>query len=141
VASRVWVEAAFAGVSSWRPFVHDALAMNVQRLSAWLTSTGTTVEDQFVRRGLSGLRPRSMPLTTSPGPVDPIRDALTPRRCAFKNRERLNRLLMLVQLHANRGANERSYTKTIRDRLEANHGRPAVDRRARADLNRIASLR
>src|SRR3712207_8686809 len=36
----------------------------------------------------NGLRPRSMPLTTSPmdGLIHPFRDALTPRRYAFKNR-------------------------------------------------------
>jgi hypothetical protein len=60
-----------------------------------------------------------MPLTTSPmdGLTHPIRDALTPRRYAFKNRERLNRLLMLMQLQTDRDANERADPKAIRDWL------------------------
>ncbi len=141
-ALRPRVEAAFVGASFWRPFVRDALAANIPSLTAWLTTTGAILEAQFRRRGLS-TRPRSMPLTTSPmdGLIQAIRDAITPRRYGFKNRERLNRLLMLMQLHANRQDNERAYTKTIRAWLEANHGRPQVDRRAIADLNRIASLR
>lgn len=118
--------------------------MNVPRLSASLTSTGAIVEDQFVRRGLSGLRPRSMPLTTSPmdGVIHPICDALSPRRYAFKNRERRNRLLMLMQLHANGDANERAYTKTIRDWLEAHHGRRArrPARHRRPQPHRLAAL-
>lgn len=45
-----------------------------------------------------------MPLSTSPLDAfsNPIRAAIQPRAYGLKNRERTNRLLMLMQLHANR---------------------------------------
>jgi hypothetical protein len=58
-----------------------------------------------------------------------------------KNRERTNRMLMLMQLHANRQDDERVYVKHIRQWLESNNGRPSVPRRAVADAGGIASLR
>ncbi len=42
------------------------------------------------------------------------------------NRERVNRLLMLMLLHANPQPDERAYTKNIREWLEVNSGRPHV---------------
>jgi hypothetical protein len=67
------------------------------------------------------------------GVIQPIRDALHPRRYGLKNREPTNRLPLLMQLHANRQDNERAYTTDIRAWLEANHGRP---RGARRDIRR-----
>ena len=32
--------------------------------------------------------------------IHPVRDAIAPRAYGLKNRERINRLLMLMQLHA-----------------------------------------
>lgn len=63
----------------------------------------------------------------------PIKDALHRRRFALKNRERLNRLLLLMQLHLNGLDDQTAYTTGIRDWLIANDGRPlgkpARDRR------------
>ena len=50
--------------------------------------------------------------------------ALYPRRYALKNRDRLNRLLMLLQLHINGEDDVQDYAKTIRAWLHANGGRP-----------------
>jgi hypothetical protein len=63
------------------------------------------------------------------------------RAYGLKNRERTNRLLMLMQLHANRQDDERADVRHIRDCLEANHGRPSVARRAIIDARGGASLR
>jgi hypothetical protein len=56
-----------------------------------------------------------MPLTTAA--LDqitrPIVTALYPRRYGLKNRERLNRLLILLQLHVNGGDDVQSYASTI----------------------------
>jgi hypothetical protein len=84
-----------------------------------------------------------MPLSTSPmdALIHPIRDRLRGRAYALKNRERTNRMLLLMQLHANRHDNERTYAKNIRQWLEANGGRPRVARRAVVDTRGIASLR
>ena len=129
------VEAACTGSSFWKPFVRDAQAAEIGRLSSWLQSTGRIVEDQFARRGLRGARGADMPLSTSPmdGLIGPIRDALHPRRYGLKNRQRTNRLLLLLQLHANRQDDERTYATDIRAWLEANHGRPRLARRAISD--------
>ena len=142
-ALRPRVEAAFAGPSFWRPFVRDARAAEIGRLSSWLESTGRIVEDQFARRGLRGTRGADMPLSTSPmdGLIGPIRDALHPRRYGLKNRERTNRLLLLMQLHANRQDDASAYATDIRVWLEANSGRPRVGRRAVNDCRDQPSLR
>jgi hypothetical protein len=101
------------------------------------------VEDQFARRGLRSLRAIDTPLSTSPmdGLTRPIRDALHPRRYGLKNQERTNRLLGLMQLHANRQDDVSVYAKDIRVWLEANRGRPGVRRRAVTDRSRQPSLR
>ena len=66
---------------------------------------------------------------------------LSTRRYALKNRERLNRLLMLLQLPVNGQDEVQGYTKTIRSRLEANGGRPTTHRRAIAYPAGVPSLR
>jgi len=84
-----------------------------------------------------------MPLSTSPMDafIHPVRDSIRPRPYGLKNRERTNRMLMLMQLHANRQDNKRTYVKHIRGWLESSQGRPSVARRAIADVGDVASLR
>ena len=84
-----------------------------------------------------------MPLPTSPmdGLIGPTRDSLHARRYGLKTRERTNRLLMLMQLHANRHDDQRTYCTHIRHWLQANGGRPSVARRTIIDPRRVASLR
>jgi hypothetical protein len=137
------VEAAFTGPAFWEPFVRDAHAAEIPRLSDWLQGAGRILEDQFRRRGLRSLRPVDMPLSTSPmdGLIGPIRDAVHSRRYGLKNRERTNRLLLLMQLHANRQDDVLGYAKSIRTWLEANDGRPRIPRRAVTDSGGGSSLR
>jgi len=137
------IEAAFTGPTLWTPFVERAHAAGIPRLSEWLSTTGRVVEEQFGRRGQRSTRPVEMPPATSPldGFINPIRAAIGPRAYGLKNRERTNRLLMLMQLHANRQDDDSDYVRLIRACLEANHGRPNVARRAVIDVGRIASLR
>ena len=75
------------------------------------------------------------------GLIGPIRAALHPRRYGLKNRERTNRLLLLMQLHANRQDDPLAYAKDIRAWLEANAGRPRLPRRAVTDRAGQPSLR
>lgn len=84
-----------------------------------------------------------MPLTTAALEqlARPITAALYPRRYALKNRERLNRLLMLLQLHVNGQDDVQAYAKTIRAWLEANGGRPTAHRRSIVDPAGVPSLR
>ncbi len=137
------LDAAFAGPSFWAPFTIAAHAVESRRLSEWLNTTGTVLEAQFARRGLSTARRADMPLSTSPMDAftNPVRAAIRTRAYALRNSERTNRMLMLMQLHANRQDNERSYAKHIRQWLELSQGRPSVGRRAIVDVAGITSLR
>ena len=62
----------------------------------------------------------------TPRRVNPTHAAIGPRAYGLKNRERTNRLLMLMQLHANHQDDVNAYTRHIRQRLEANQGRPSL---------------
>jgi hypothetical protein len=137
------VETAFAGLSFWQPFVAACRGAGVPALDGWLDTNDPIIQAQFRRRGYSGSRPRNMPLTTGglEQRLRPIRDAIHPRRYALKNRERTNRLLMLMQLHANGDDSEPAYRKAILDWLLANGGRPRGLRRSITDPLGSASLR
>jgi hypothetical protein len=74
-------------------------------------------------------------------PSEGIRDSIHPRRYALKNRERTNRLLMLMQLDANGDDSEPAYRKAILDWLLANGGRPRGVRRCITDPLGTPSLR
>lgn len=140
---RARAEGALTGPSFWRPFVRAAQAADNESVSRWIAVNGPTIEAQFARRPTPSRRPADMPLTTSA--LDqitrPIVTALYPRRYGLKNRERLNRLLMLLQLHVNGDDDVQRYATTIRAWLEANGGRPTAPRRAIADPLRSPSLR
>jgi Transposase, Mutator family len=137
------VEAAFTGPAFWAAFLPRAHAAGIPRVSEWLNSTGRIVEEQFGRRGLCRQRPADMPLSTSPldAFINPIRAAIKPRAYGLKNRERTNRMLMLMQLHANRQDDENAYVRHVRQCLENNAGRPSIARRAIVDAGGSASLR
>ena len=137
------VEAGFTGPSFWAPFTERCHAAGIPRLSEWLNTTGQVVADQFKRRGPRAGRPADTPLSTSPldGFTTPIRGAIGPRAYGLKNRERTNRMLMLIQLHANRQDDVNAYVRHIRECLEGNQGRPSIARRAVADVGHAASLR
>lgn len=136
-------EGALTGPSFWRPFVRAARAAENESLARWIAVNGPTIDAQFVRRPPPSRRPTDMPLTTSALEqlTRPIVAALYPRRYALKNRERLNRLLMLQQLHINGDDDVQAYAKTIRAWLEDNGGRPIEHRRAIADPLHAPSLR
>ena len=128
---------------SGRRFLERAHAADIPRLSDWLNTTGQIVTEQFHRRGRRSTRTADTPLTTSPldGFINPIRASIQPRAYGLKNHERTNRMLMLMQLHANRQDDERAYVRHIRECLEANQGRPSIARRGVVDTRGAASLR
>jgi hypothetical protein len=136
-------EGALAGPAFWRPFVRAARGLENESLDRWIAVNGPTIEEQFARRPPPSRRPPETPLTTSALEqlTRPIYAALYPRRYALKNRERLNRLLILMQLHVNGEDDVQAYSKAIRAWLESNQGRPVGRRRAVADLNGSPSLR
>jgi hypothetical protein len=136
-------EGALVGPAFWRQFVRVARAAENESLDRWIAVNGAVIEAQFARREPASRRPADMPLTTSALEqiTRPIVTALHPRRYALKNRERLNRLLMLLQLHMNGQDDVQAYAKTIRLELEANAGRPVQPRRAITDPAGSPSLR
>jgi hypothetical protein len=136
-------EGALVGPSFWRQFVRVAQEAENERLDRWIAVNGPVIESQFARRGPASQRPPDMPLTTAALEqiTRPITTALHPRRYALKNRERLNRLLMLLQLHINGQDDVQAYAKAIRVQLEENAGRPLHRRRAIADPAGAPSLR
>src|ERR687897_2162068 len=140
---RARAEGALAGPSFWRTFVRAARAAENESLDRWIAVNAPTIEAQFARRLPPSRRPTDMPLTTAALEqlTRPISAALYPRRYALKNRERLNRLLLLLQLRINGDDDVQAYAKAIRAWLEANGGRPAARRRAIADPAGSPSLR
>src|SRR5660397_218649 len=136
-------ERALVGPSSWHRFVRAAKAAENESLDRWIAVNQGTLETQFARRALTPHRALDMPLTTAA--LDqitrPISAALYPPRYALKNRERLNRLLMLLQLHINGDDDVQAYARAIRLHLEANGGRPLAHRRALTDPLNSPSLR
>jgi len=136
-------EGALAGPSFWRPFARTARPFENGCCVRGFAVKGPTFGAQFARRSPPSRRPAEMPLTTAALEqlTRPIYAALFPRRYALKNRERLNRLLMLMQLHINGEDDIQAYSKAIRAWLESNHGRPQGRRRGIADLKGSPSLR
>jgi hypothetical protein len=136
-------EGALTGPSLWRPFVSAARAAQNESVDRWIAVNGPTIEAQFACRPPPFRRSVDMPLTTAALEqiTRPIVTALYPRRYGLKNRERLNRLLMLLQLHVNGDDDVQRYATTIRRWLEANGGRPISRRRAIADPLGSPSLR
>lgn len=136
-------EGALAGPSFWAQFVRVERIAENESLDRWIAVNGPVIEAQFARRLPASRRPTDMPLTTAALEqiTRPIITALHPRRYALKNRERLNRLLMLLQLHVNGQDDVQAYAKAIRLQLEANAGRPLHARRAITDPAGSPSLR
>ena len=140
---REYAESALVGPSSWHRFVRAAKVAENESLDRWIAVNQGTIETQFARRALTPHRAPDMPLTTAA--LDqitrPIVAALYPRRYGLKNRERLNRLLTLLQLHVNGNDDVQAYARAIRLHLEANSGRPLAQRRALTDPLNSPSLR
>ena len=136
-------ERALVGPPSWQQFVRAARAAENESLERWIAVNAATIEAQFARRALTPHRAPDMPRTTAALEqlTRPIAAALYPRRYALKNRERLNRLLMLLQLHVNGDDDAQAYARAIRTHLESNGGRPLRRRRALANPADSHSLR
>jgi len=134
-------ESALVGPSAWHQFVRAARTAENESLERWIAVNAATIEAQFARRALLPRR-SDMPLTTAALEqiTRPIVAALYPRRYALKNRERLNRLLMLLQLHVNGDDDVQTYARAIRAHLESNGGRPLARRRAVTDPANSPSL-
>jgi hypothetical protein len=136
-------QAAFAGRHFWARFDAEARRLEDDRMNSWLDRWSPIIASQLERRPRGGTDTTDQPRSTGGLEtfIKPIEAALYRRRYGMKNRERLNLLLLLLQLEANGQADERGYAKDIRDWLELTGGRPSTARRVIADPSGRPSLR
>jgi hypothetical protein len=143
---RVWrrLDLAFSNLYFWEHFLVSAERERKRcpELWTWIDRWGSIIETQLARRPRDDERPRDWPRTTAglERKLERVKDWIEPRSEAFRNRERLNRLLMLMQLELNGDADEIAYTHAIREWLLARNGDPGR-RRLIADGDRYGSLR
>ena len=85
-----------------------ARPLRLPELESWLAAKGRTVRAQ--------LQDREGPRSTGSleRKLAELRAMLHRRRRSFANQERMQRLLLLAQLHLNQDANEHAYGRTIR---------------------------
>jgi hypothetical protein len=105
-------EHAFDWKERWDDFALLADQASIARLATWMKKWRQRIEFQLTHQ--AGRRVAVGPLEQQ---LTVIRNAFEDRRGSFKNRERLNRLLMLMQLDRNGQASETGYAKIIREHL------------------------
>jgi hypothetical protein len=120
------------GVAYWVAFLEELRC----RLGDGTPEQVVVGADDRIWHAIEHVWPGQRRPKVSVGALEPLlvlRRNLAKRRGTLKNRERLNRLLMLMQLDLNRQASEHRYARIILDELLANGGyaqrrRQIVDR-------------
>lgn len=145
-SDHVWrrLEAATHSQHGWEQFCAAAYRHRpvLTEVRAWIDRWDDTVRAQLDRRPSKWQRERG-DVVSSAGldrRLNQVREWLTPRRNVLGNRDRLNRLLMLMQLQLNDFAQETRYAGHIRDWLDVRDGRSA-ERRLLTDPVGYPSLR
>jgi transposase-like protein len=106
---------------SWRAFEELAQARwpRIKRLTNWLRRNGNTITVQFAH-------PHRPPIINT-GPLEAyfseLRNKLNDRRGGLSNRERLDRMLMLMMLHQRAAHSAADHAHIIREYLTNNSGR------------------
>lgn len=115
-------EHAFENPARWDAFERLAQERRpaIRELTTWLRSQGNRAADQIAAADRSGH------VVTDTTAVEQylaeLRGKLALRRATFRNRERLNRLLMLMLLRQRHDARIRVYSHIIREQLLASGG-------------------
>lgn len=130
--------------TGWDEFCELARRLRIKQLDRFIRQHDAEVRDHIARRPAQWRHERGLPVAA--GPLEQklrvLRDHyIKHRRFAFRNRERLNRLLLLIHLEMDGYADEREYAAFMRDWLHSNAGRPLLPRRAIADPGRRSSRR
>jgi hypothetical protein len=115
-------ERAFSGLREWREFVDFYRPRRLRRLERWLEHHGDRIAWQ-----LQTARGAETSTDVLEEKLGLLGERLSARRGNLRNRERTNRLLMLVQLELNALADEKRYARIIEEELLARGGR--ADRR------------
>lgn len=129
------LEVAFASRLQWDNFVAIAYRTGIPGLCGWIDQYGEMVEYQLAHRPREKDR-HNNPLSIAGidrSHLDQLKQWIEPRATGFLNRDRMDRLLMLMQLQLNGLADENAYARAIREWLIENDGRPAIERRSIAD--------
>lgn len=145
--TKLWerVEAAFYNEHHWEQF--KAQAYKHRKKDAAIEDMWQWIED-FEDLVLRQMRNPPRPSKAKGNPrtlggleikLDKLKAWIDPRVHGFRNRERLNRLLMLMQLELNDQADVDAYTRSIREWLLARDGKP-VPRRLIVDDYGTTSL-
>ena len=120
---------AFKTPADWRIFYLLAAGAG-GKTARWARHWNKTMKIQTAQRA-------SIPPRDANGAVEDatrlVRQMLERRSWTFRNEQRMNLLLELVRLRINGQDSERAYHKSIRDHLQANHGRPSEPWRALTD--------
>jgi hypothetical protein len=126
---------AFMGTTEWQAFDTFARQSHFPELVKWLDNpaplswwAGDLTMSERILWQLE--RRRGIPSTTTAleQHLLVIKEKLNKRKFVFRNRERTNRMLQLMQLHLNDQANERTYSALIRRQLAKAQGHPAARR-------------
>lgn len=124
--------AAIRDEAAWNRLVHETSEIAEASFRRYTTNQGPVFLDHIRRRPSYEQIKTTKPVAT--GALEEnlkvLRARIDSRTHVLHNRERLNRLLTMIQLDLDGKANQREYTTIIRQWLEANGGRPAVPRRA-----------
>ena len=128
---------AWRSAGDWDRFVAEAARYRVPELDRWLATVSTTMAEQFAAR--ESVRRRSVVGLTRR--VDDLARRLGPRATTFANRERTNRLLLLMALDLSGQARVNTWTAHICDWLQHGNGRPATRQRTIADATGRYALR
>lgn len=124
--------AAIRDEAAWNRLVDETSDIAEASFRRFMTNQGPDFIDHTRRRPSFNETKTTKPVAT--GALEEKQDVLQARidgrAHVLHNRERLNRLLMMIQLDLDGKANQREYTTIIRQWLEANGGRPAIPRRS-----------
>jgi hypothetical protein len=120
-------ERAFDGPVQWRELVDFHRPRRLRKLERWITGHDERITEQLARA-----EPSDMTTDALEEKLGLLGGWFSGRRGNLRNRERTNRLLMLVQLELNGLADKRRYARIIEEELLARGGR-AGRRRAILD--------
>jgi hypothetical protein len=111
-------ERALDRLEAWREFVAFHRPRRLRKLERWLSRHDAAISSQLQHAK------RLAPTTDALGEkLELLGEHLSGRRGNLRNRDRTNRLLMLVQLALNGSADETRYARIIEEELAANEGR------------------
>jgi hypothetical protein len=103
----------------WAAYEQLARQRKIKQLTDWMNRNGQRIQWQLDNRKTHAAK-------TSTGPLEQIfsvvRGGFSDRRGLIRNRARLDRRLMLMQLEINGKANEARYAKIVREELLKNAG-------------------